>query len=166
MTQYAQHSHTPSDDGEPKPPRLLKVSFKGNRRETFTNADNLVLKSGDYVVVETELGEDIGVVTPVCNKHEGCNRCPSEEPQFNNRKSGESIHRLLRKAVEKEISIHHNNRRDEPAAFDRGLELIQKNDLKMKLVDVEYQLDRRKMTFFYTADERVDFSTVGQGSGL
>lgn len=147
----------PSDDGEPKPPELLKVSFKGNRRDTFLNANRLTLRSGDYVVVETELGEDIGVVAPVCNKIDGCNRCPSTEPEFNNRKNGESIHNLLRKASEKEIGIHHNNRRDEPTAFSRGLELIAKNGLKMKLVDVEYQLDRRKMTFYYTAEERVDF---------
>jgi len=147
----------PSDKGEPKPPELLKVSFKGNRRDTYINTNKLKLKSGDYVVVETELGEDIGIVAPVCNKVEGCNRCPSAEPQFNNRKNGESIHNLLRKASEKEIGIHHNNRRDEPSAFNRGLDLIAKNGLKMKLVDVEYQLDRRKMTFFYTAEERVDF---------
>ena len=157
MTHYAQHNPMPSEEGEPKPPGLIKVGFKGNRRETFTHSGNLTLKSGDYVVVETELGEDIGKVTPVYNKVEGCNRCPSTEPEFNNRKNGESIHKLLRNASDKEISTHHNNRRDEPAAFNRGLELIGKNGLKMKLVDVEYQLDRRKMTFFYTAEERVDF---------
>ncbi|MCF7827133.1 MAG: hypothetical protein K9M55_10840 [Candidatus Marinimicrobia bacterium] len=157
MTQYTQHSHIPSENREPKPPGLMKISFKGNRRETFINSENLILHSGDYVVVETELGEDIGVVTPVCNKVEGCNRCPSEEPEFNNRKNGEPIHNLLRKANDTEITAHHNNRRDEPEAFSRGLELINKNGLKMKLVDVEYQLDRRKMTFFYTAEERVDF---------
>ena len=60
MTQYAQHNATSSEESEPKPPRLLKVSFKGNRRETFTNFDNIVLKSGDYVVVETELGSSGG----------------------------------------------------------------------------------------------------------
>ena len=157
MTQYTQHTHKPSDEGEPKLPAYLKVSFKGNRRETFLNSEHLELKSGDYVVVDTELGEDIGIVTPVCNKTDGCNRCPSSEPEFNNRKTGEAIHKLLRKANEKEIGIHNNNRRDEPLAFDKGLELIKKNKLNMKLVDVEYQLDRRKMTFFYTAEERVDF---------
>ncbi len=157
MTQYAQHNPRPSGESELNPPSLLKVSFKGNRRETFTNSKNIVLHSGDYVVVETDIGEDLGVVTPVCNKIEGCNRCPSTEPEFNNRKNGESIHNLLRKANEKEINAHNNNRRDEPAAYNRGLELIEKNGLKMKLVDVEYQLDRRKMTFFYTAEERVDF---------
>ena len=157
MTQYAQQNPMPSQEGEPKPPGLIKVSFKGNRRDTFTNTLSLALKSGDYVVVETELGEDIGIVTPICNKVEGCNRCPSTEPEFNNRKNGESIHNLLRKANDTEIGTHHDNRRDEPQAFSRGLDLIAKNGLKMKLVDVEYQLDRRKMTFFYTAEERVDF---------
>ena len=157
MTHYTQSNSKVPDKGDSRALAYLKVSFKGNRRETFVNAENLKLKSGDYVVVETELGEDIGIITPVCNKVDGCNRCPSIEPEFNNRKKGEEIHNLLRKASEKEIGVHHNNRRDEPEAFTRGLELIKKNGLNMKLVDVEYQLDRRKMTFFYTAEERVDF---------
>jgi len=156
MTYNAQNTPSSHHDG-PKPPSLLKVSFKGNRRETFTNPAHLELNSGDYVIVETDLGEDIGRVTPVCNKMDGCNRCPTKEPEFNNRKNGEPIHGLLRKATDKEINTHHNNRRDEPTAFERGLKLIAKNGLKMKLVDVEYQLDRRKMTFYYTADDRVDF---------
>jgi cell fate regulator YaaT (PSP1 superfamily) len=157
MSSYTQQNLQSSGESEPKVPAYLKVSFKGNRRETFLNPDNLVLHSGEYVVVETELGEDIGVVTPVCSKSDGCNRCPSVEPEFNNRKSGEEIHKLLRKASDGEIGVHHNNRREEPEAFNRGIELIRKNTLNMKLVDVEYQLDRRKITFFYTAEERVDF---------
>lgn len=157
MTHYTQSNCTPLDTGESKLPGYLKVSFKGNRRETYLNPGSLALKSGDYVIVETELGEDIGIVTPVCNKIDGCNRCPGSEPEFNNRKNGETIRNLLRKATEKEIGNHHGNRRDEPNAFEKGLELISKNKLNMKLVDVEYQHDRRKMTFFYTAEERVDF---------
>lgn len=152
-----QHNSESSGADGPKPPGLLKISFKGNRRETYLNPNHLKLSSGEYVIVEAELGEDIGIVVPVCNKTEGCNRCPSTEPEFNNRKNGESIHKLLRKASEKEIGTYHCNRRDEPDAFKKGAEFIQKNKLKMKLVDVEYQLDRRKMTFFYTAEERVDF---------
>jgi len=152
-----QHTVDQSEERIPDPPSYLKVSFKGNRRETFLNPDNLKFNSGDYVVVETELGEDIGLITPVCNKTNGCNRCPSGEPEFNNRKNGEPIHRLLRKASEKEIGLFHINRRDEPQAFKRGLELIKKNNLSMKLVDVEIQFDRRKITFYYTAEERVDF---------
>ncbi len=157
MSEHTNHPQDPSDERDPKLPDYLKVSFKGNRRETYLNPDSLKLASGDYVIVETELGEDIGQVTPVCNKTDGCNRCPSTEPAYNNRKNGESIHKLLRKASEQEIGTHHHNRREEPEAFSKGLDLIHKNKLSMKLVDVEYQLDRRKMTFFYTAEERVDF---------
>ncbi|MEA3288268.1 MAG: regulatory iron-sulfur-containing complex subunit RicT [Candidatus Marinimicrobia bacterium] len=157
MTRYMQHNHESFGDSGPKPSKYFKVSFKGNRRETYLNPNNLKLRSGDYVIVETELGEDIGIVTPVCNKTSGCNRSPSAEPEFNNRKHGEAIRELIRKASDKEIGVYHSNRRDEPRVFTKGLELISKNKLNMKLIDVEYQLDRRKMTFFYTAEERVDF---------
>ncbi len=157
MTHYKQQQYESSRDTESSFPGYLKVSFKGNRRETYLNPNKLKLGSGDYVIVETELGEDIGKVAPVCNKTNGCNRCPSAEPAYNNRKHGENIKNLIRKASEKEIGAYHSNRREEPVVFTKGLELIEKNKLKMKLVDVEYQLDRRKMTFFYTAEERVDF---------
>lgn len=152
-----QHNQNTNSSSASDSVKYQKISFKGNRRETFLNPGSLVLASGDYVIVETDLGEDIGQVTPVCNKTDGCNRCPSSEPEFNNRKNGEPIRKVMRKAKESEISAHHRNRRDETAAFDKGLDLIVKNKLSMKLVDVEYQLDRRKMTFFYTAEERVDF---------
>jgi len=157
MTHYMQHNVDPPDEREPDLPQYLKISFKGNRRETFLNPEKLKFSSGDYVVVETELGEDIGLIAPVCNKTSECNRCPSGEPEYNNRKTGEAIHNLIRKANDKEIGLFHNNRREEPEAFDKGIELIKKNRLSMKLVDVEFQFDRRKMTFFYTAEERVDF---------
>jgi len=151
------HDHDARPDRASNTVNYLKISFKGNRRETFLNPEAIKLHSGDYVIVETELGEDIGVLAPVCGKSEGCNRCPSSEPEFNNRKSGDPIRNLLRKATDKEIGVHNINRRDETNAFDKGIEMIQKNRLTMKLVDVEFQLDRKKMTFFYTAEERVDF---------
>ena len=121
MTHYSQNNSNSLDASEPKTPGYLKVGFKGNRRETYLNQEHLNLRSGDYVIVETELGEDIGIVTPVCNKTDGCNRCPRSEPEFNNRKNGETIRNLLRKANEQEIGSHHGNRRDEPDAFKKGL---------------------------------------------
>lgn len=157
MTHYMQHTMDQSEESATDLPKYFKVSFKGNRRETYLNTDDLNLHSGDYVIVEAELGEDIGLIAPVCNKTSGCNRCPSTEPEFNNRKNGETIHKLLRKASEKDVGIFHGNRREEPEAFEKALELITKNKLNMKLVDVEFQFDRRKITFFYTAEERIDF---------
>jgi cell fate regulator YaaT (PSP1 superfamily) len=157
MTQYAQHSTEMFQGKEPEIPNYFKVSFKGNRRETFLNPEQLTFRAGTYVVVEAEIGFDIGVISPVCGHGKGCSRSPSVEPEFNNRKNGEEIRNIVRAADEEEINQYHNNRRDEPEAFSRGLELIKKNNLNMKLVDVEYQLDRKKVTFFYTAEERVDF---------
>lgn len=158
MTQYRQTTTPPSDTpGVASEPQYYKVSFKGNRRETYLNTENLQLNAGAYVVVETEMGEDLGILSPVCSKGGCCSRGPSSEPAYTNRKNGEKMLRVLREASEAEINQHHNNRRDEPDAFKKALELIKKNRLKMKLVDVEYQLDRKKMTFFYTAEDRVDF---------
>lgn len=156
------NSHTEPQDASssPAPSPYLKISFKGNRRETFENQASEVLKPGEYVIVEADNGIDLGMITPVCNPGlGGCSRgpcaknvetlAPDEEPK--------PQAKLLRKASETEIGQYFENRRMEDEAHKTALELVRKNNLEMKLVDVEYQLDRKKITFFYTADERVDF---------
>lgn len=135
----------------------LKIGFKNNRRETFINVCKDDLKAGDYVIVEAENGIDLGVISPGCNKAIGGCRGPCAEKFKPDEKTGDGTQKLIRRANADEISNHFENRRAEGDAFKTGIELISKNRLEMKLVDVEYQLDRKKVTFFYTADERVDF---------
>jgi len=145
------------EEGSRKPPPFLRVSFKGHRREVFRNAAATGIMPGEYVIVESENGLDLGMVSPICNNHTGCGQGPcAETVEADPRQKGEP-RKLLRKATAEEISHHFENRRQEESAVGTALDLIQRNRLDMKLVDVEYQLDRKKMTFFYTAEERVDF---------
>ncbi|MCF7798057.1 MAG: Signal peptidase-like protein [Candidatus Marinimicrobia bacterium] len=67
------------------------------------------------------------------------------------------VRRILRVANHEEINRLMENRKAEDAALVECEQLVQHHGLNMKLVDVEYQFDRKKITFFYTADERVDF---------
>ncbi len=64
---------------------------------------------------------------------------------------------LLRVAGEEDLKRLEENRKDEPAAFEECKKLIEKNELEMKLLKAEYTLDRSKLTFYFTADGRVDF---------
>lgn len=123
--------------------QLIKVAFKGNRREYFKNPMSYPIQEKDFLVVETEKGYDMGEVSAVTE-----NYCPViQVSQFE----------ILRKADQKDIDHLETNRRDEENIKAEAREKIAQLGLVMKLMDVEYQLDRKKLTFFYTADERVDF---------
>ncbi len=64
---------------------------------------------------------------------------------------------VIEKASATQLQRLHENRADEWQDYDIGLEKIQKRNLKMQLVSVERQFDRNKITFFFTAEKRVDF---------
>lgn len=134
-----------------KPFDIVEVRFKGSRKEFYKNVNNLELHVGDFVAVEGNPGHDIGEVSMV-----------GELVRFQLRKKNvqedaieiKSLYRIARpvdldkwnevKALE--FNTMHTSR-------TIALEL----KLKMKLSDVEFQGDGKKATFFYTADERVDF---------
>lgn len=67
------------------------------------------------------------------------------------------VRRILRTAKHEEINRLMENRKAEDAAMGECQQLVEQHGLNMKLVDVEYQFDRKKITFYYTAEERVDF---------
>jgi len=101
------------------------------------------IKSNDYLIVETDKGTDLGKVTAVTENYEP--------------KISISEFEIIRKADKKDIDILEQNRRDENEILSQSKAKIKELGLVMKLMDVEYQLDRKKLSFFYTAEERVDF---------
>ena len=123
---------------------LVEVQFKNTRKAYFHNCDNLPLKKGDVVAVESNPGHDIGVVSltgklvPLQMKH--ANLKPNEEIR--------KIYRLARDAEAKSRE-HDTMIQSRQIAKDLGLE--------MKIGDVEYQGDGNKAIFYYIADGRVDF---------
>jgi cell fate regulator YaaT (PSP1 superfamily) len=124
---------------------LVQVEFKGERTDYFVNAKRLPIAEGDYVVVQVERGRDMGKVVrvgPILDKITKIRNISQE---------------VLRKAGEDDVVKYEENKHKEDEARKKCEEKIAERGLKMKLVDVEYQLDGSKITFFFTADERVDF---------
>ena len=122
---------------------LYLVEFKGSRREVFANPNCLGIKPSDYVVVQAERGEDLGKVSKkVLKKVEDLGRKP---------------HNILRKATDEDLKKSIANREKEMECFKECLRMIAERSLEMKLVDVELQFDNHKLTFFFTAEKRVDF---------
>lgn len=125
-------------------PEILEVSFKGNKRLHYFNPKEIKVKPGDYVIVEADKGIDLGIVNKL-----GRLVALSEikgEPK-----------NLIRKAVDEDLDKLKDNREKEAQAFLVAREKIKTHNLNMKLVDVEYQYDQNKLTFYFTSEKRVDF---------
>ena len=122
----------------------IEILFKGNRFEYLSNTEKLELRPGTYVIVDVERGLDMGLVTRVNLSGE-------------RKKSKRSPTTITRIATQEEITKLFELRENEHKAFKLCKEKIKTRNLTMKLVDVEYQFDENKITFYFTADHRVDF---------
>ena len=130
---------------------VVEVRFKGSRKEFFRNKENIPLKTGDAVAVEAMPGHDVGVVS-----------LAGELVRFQLKKKGlteksDQIRTLYRKAKQNELDKWYEVKELEPSTLSRTRTIIQNLKLSMKLSDVEFQGDGKKATFYYTADDRVDF---------
>ena len=127
---------------------FVLVEFKGHRRELFLNHNNLELKNGDKVVVTAETGFDLGKILLVRQAKEKA-IC-----QKFNRSVTKTI---VSKAKESELDKEYTNRCEEEEVIARANVITQSFGLEMKVVDAEWQLDKQKLSIFFTAPQRVDF---------
>ncbi len=130
---------------------IVEVRFKGGRKEFFRNSNNLDLVTGDAIVVDVPNGHHLGHVA-----------LSGELVRLQMRKKGikendESIRAIYRLANEKDLEKYELASSRETETLIRTREVIRELKLDMKLSDVEYQADNSKATFFYSADDRVDF---------
>ncbi len=129
---------------------VVEVKFKGGRKEYFRNANNLDLYTGDFVVCEMASGFHIGSVS-----------LQGELVRLQMIKKGlkdnDEIKKILRVSTERDIEKHQQAiARDTPTMY-RVRIIAKEMKLQMKMSDVEFQSDNSKATFYYSADDRVDF---------
>ncbi|WP_237587059.1 PSP1 domain-containing protein [Pontibacter russatus] len=129
---------------------IIEVRFKGGRKDFFRNTNRLDLTTGDAVVVDVPSGHHIGFVSL---KGELVRLQMLKKKVDNN----EEIRSIYRIANERDMEKFQEVRDLEAGTMYRGREIIQQLRLRMKLSDVEYQADKSKATFYYSADDRVDF---------
>ncbi len=129
---------------------VVEIKFKGGRKEYFRNPNKLELFSGDAVVVEVSNGHHIGFVS----LQGELVRLQMLKKSIQN---NEEIKAIYRKATPKDMEKHEQAIARDYTAMYRSRELIKEHKLNMKLSDVEFQSDNSKATFYYSADERVDF---------
>jgi len=134
---------------------LVEVSFKGNRKEFFLwdYPDPPPLKAA--IIVDVDRGEDLGYVHSLGElaqkRNGGCaHGCGTAAPE----------RKALRLANARDTAAADELRRQNDEVRKKAMERVRANGLAMKLSDAEWQWDRKKLTFFFTAEKRVDFRNL------
>jgi cell fate regulator YaaT (PSP1 superfamily) len=129
---------------------VVEVRFKNGRKDFYRNTDGLSLTTGDAIIIEAATGHHLGHVS----LQGELVRLQMQKKKVANDEEIKKIYRLAhQKDLEKFEDI---KKRDLPTLY-RTREIIKQYNLAMKLSDVEYQADNTKATFFYSAEDRVDF---------
>jgi cell fate regulator YaaT (PSP1 superfamily) len=129
----------------------VEIRFKNSRKEFFRNTENLPLFIGDIVATQAKSGHDIGLVT-LTGEWVKVQMKRKKVPD-----SEEEIPKIYRKATQKDIDKWQKCRDKEEEIKKRAREMAILLKLQMKISDVEFQGDGSKATFYYTAEERIDF---------
>lgn len=161
--------------------KLYLVQFKASRVEVFfvPEASNLSLRVNDLVIVDADRGRDLGKVIRIHvtaeeagmlkwkqyqEQQTALQQTPGEPGDNSNNagtaSSGPSVmtpKQILRYAQPAEVQQILNKKSDEEKAIKTCTAKVQEKNLAMAVLDAEYQWDRRKLTFFYSASYRIDF---------
>ncbi|KAI8811811.1 PSP1 C-terminal conserved region-domain-containing protein [Cladochytrium replicatum] len=145
---------------------LYVVEFKAGRTDFFYVPEDMVMniKKGDLVIVEADRGKDLGKVIgdnigniAQLSAYQAAHseNIPLLDPQF----TSKEVHpkKLCRLAQAQEVAMLVSKSQDEAKATALCQTKIRQKKLPMEIVDAEYQWDRRKLTFYFVADRRIDF---------
>ncbi len=134
-----------------KPFDCVEVRFKNSRKEFYRNVENVSLSIGDIVATQAKSGHDVGMITLAGEL---------VKVQMKKKKvawDDEELPKIYRKASQKDIDKWQKCRDKEEEIKKRAREIAIFLNLQMKISDVEFQGDGSKATFYYTAEDRVDF---------
>ena len=128
--------------------KIAGVSFVKNGRNYYFDSNNLNLKKGLTVIVETERGLQFGTV--------------EELKEINKNEYKDDLKKVIRISTKKDYNQYLNNVKDSKNAFKKCEELIEKSGLDMKLIDVSYNFERTQLYFTYLSNDRVDFRELAK----
>jgi cell fate regulator YaaT (PSP1 superfamily) len=123
---------------------IVQVSLRGSRKEFFLNSRNLWLTLRDPVIVQTEHGESMG-------------RVFLKGPLVELKRPGNVTREVIRRATEEDLDQDDHNREREKEAFAYCRDRIEVRELKMDLSEAEVAFGGNRVTFYFSAESRVDF---------
>ena len=130
---------------------FVEVRFKNGRKEYVKNVDKLQINVGEVLAVQAASGHDIGIVSltgELVRIQMKKKKVPYNTDEFL---------KIYRKANQKDVEVWQNVKDREEAIKVRSRQIAIRLGLQMKISDIEFQGDGSKATFFYTAEDRVDF---------
>lgn len=130
--------------------KVVEVRFKNGRKDFYRNSENIELYTGDPIIVEVQNGHHLGHVS-----------LQGELVRLQMQKKGvaddDQIKKIYRKANTRDLEkLQEVQKREMPTLY-RTREIAKERKLAMKFSDVEFQADNTKATFYYSAEDRVDF---------
>ena len=134
-----------------EPFNIVEVRFKGSKKQFYKNVNHLELFTGDKVIVDSDVGYDVGEVSlsgelvKLQLKKYGIDENNSEMRSIKN------------VANEGELEKYQKFKDIEQESLEKARTIALQLRLKMKISDIEYQGDGKKVTFYYTSEGRVDF---------
>jgi cell fate regulator YaaT (PSP1 superfamily) len=135
-----------------KPFNIVEVRFKNGRKHFYKNTENLSLSIGDIVATQAPFGHDIGIITLTGELV----RVQMKRKKIDGNDE-EQVRKVYRKASQKDIRVWQEARDKEESMKVKARQFAIDLSLQMKISDIEFQGDASKATFYYTAEERVDF---------
>jgi cell fate regulator YaaT (PSP1 superfamily) len=123
---------------------VVGVKFRAAGKIYYFDPAGFEVTTGDHVVVETARGLEFGTVALAPTK-------------VNESEIVQPLKKLVRKADEKDIQRNEENQKKKAKAMQLCQEKIDRHNMDMKLVDVEYTFDNTKVIFYFTSEGRVDF---------
>lgn len=127
--------------------KVIGVRFRNVNKLYYFDAKGIALGLGDKIIVETSRGQECGEVGMA-------------EREMEDALIVKPLKSILRKATPQDLEQHQANKEKEKNAYELCQAKISEHKLDMKLVDVEYTFDGQKITFYFTAESRVDFRTL------
>jgi len=123
---------------------VVHVAFRGCRCEAYLNSAEVVLRRGDHVLVEAERGQDLGrVIVP-----DGADL---------RRRRRQPLRQVVRQALPEEIARLATLVQQDREALEVCQSRARHFNLEMRVIDAETQFDGNRITFYFTAEQRVDF---------
>ena len=125
--------------------KTVGIEFKKGGKIYIFNSNGIKLNVSDYVIVETERGQQFGTVASIITKDDNLEHS-----------------KVIRVASDKDERQNQQNIKDAQKALVKAEELVSKLELDMKLIDAYYTFDRKQLVFQFLSDNRVDFRELAK----
>ena len=134
-----------------EPFNIIEVRFKGSKKQFYKNVNHLELFTGDKVIVDSDVGYDVGEVSLAGEL------VKLQLKKYGIDENNSEMRTIKNVASEEEIEKYQKFKDIEQESLEKARTIALQLRLKMKISDIEYQGDGKKVTFYYTSEGRVDF---------